>query len=134
MIFQKKNLRMFLLDGRIGHSTYLMFFLTIVNFIIISFNFLFEGNTIFGNIVTNMWLFSIIFFVFYIPGSILIGRWHRYTQVSTDYTILIKSNTTLAMMIRILLDIKTGKATKEEILEVRNLMLDIEKKEKDSFR
>lgn len=131
MIFQKKNLRMFLFDGRMGHTTYLMFFLTFVNFSIITFNFLIDGNPIFENIITNMWIFSIIFIVLYIPVSILIGRWHRYTQLTTEYTILHESNPTLATMIRILLDVQTGKATREEIQEVRNMMLDIEKKEKD---
>lgn len=131
MIFQKKNLRMFLLDGRMGHTTYLMFFLTFVNFSIIVFNFLIDGNPIFENIITNMWILSIIFIVLYIPVSILIGRWHRYTQISTEYSILIESNSILATMIRILLDVQTGKATKEDIQEVRNMMVDIEKKEKD---
>lgn len=133
MIFQKKNLRIFLLDGRMGHTTYLMFFLTFVNFSIIVFSFLIDGNPMFENILTDMWIFGVIFIVLYIPVSILIGRWHRYTQLTTEYIILHEANSTLATMIRILLDVKTGKATREEIQEVRNMMLDIEKKEKEYF-
>lgn len=122
-----------MLDGRMGHTTYLMFFLTFVNFSIIVFSFLIDGNPMFENILTDMWIFGVIFIVLYIPVSILIGRWHRYTQLTTEYIILHEANSTLATMIRILLDVKTGKATREEIQEVRNMMLDIEKKEKEYF-
>ena len=118
---------MFWLDGRIGHTTYLMFFLTFVNFIIISFNFLIEGNSFFNQIITHVLIFSIVFIILYVPVSILIGRWHRKTQLSTEMNILIESNSTLATMIKTLLDVYTGKASKEEIQEVRRMMLEIEK-------
>ena len=118
---------MFWLDGRIGHTTYLMFFLTFVNFIIITFNFLIEGNPIFDEILSHMWEFSLIFVILYIPISILIGRWHRKTQLSTEMDILVESNSILSTMIRTLLDVKTGRASKEEIEEFRKIMLDIEK-------
>ena len=119
---------MFWLDGRIGHTTYLMFFLTFTNFIIISFNFLIEGNSLFDEFLSHMWDFSLIFIAIYVPISIFIGRWHRKTQLSTEMDILIESNPILATMIRTLLDVQTGKATKEEIAEFRNIMLDIENK------
>ncbi len=118
---------MFWLDGRIGHTTYLMFFLTFTNFIIISFNFLIEGNSLLDEFLSHMWEFSLIFIAMYIPISIFIGRWHRKTQLSTEMDILIESNPILATMIRTLLDVQTGRATKEEIEEFRNIMLDIEK-------
>ena len=126
MIFGKIKTRILWLDGRIGHTTYLMFFLTFVNFIIISFNFLIEDNTILQEIIPSMWIFTIIFIVTYIPISILIGRWHRYTQVRTEHSILIESNPTLATMIKILLDVQTGVATKKEIDKVKKMMTDIE--------
>ncbi len=126
MIFGKIKTRVLWLDGRIGHTTYLMFFLTFVNFIIISFNFLIEDEAMLHDIIPSMWIFAIIFIVAYIPISILIGRWHRYTQLSAEYVILHEQNPVLATMIRTLLDVQTGVATKEEIDEFRKTMTDIE--------
>tara|TARA_B110001454_G_C12478600_1_gene333380 strand:+ start:48 stop:440 length:393 start_codon:yes stop_codon:yes gene_type:complete len=126
MIFGKIKTRVLWLDGRIGHTTYLMFFLTFVNFIIISFNFLIEDETMLHDIIPSMWIFAIIFIVAYIPISVLIGRWHRYTQLSAEYVILHEENPVLATMIRTLLDVQTGVATKEEIDEFRKTMTDIE--------
>jgi uncharacterized membrane protein YhaH (DUF805 family) len=126
MIFGKIKTRVLWLDGRIGHTTYLMFFLTFVNFIIISFNFLIEDNTTLQNIIPSMWIFTIAFIVTYIPISILIGRWHRYTQIKTEHSILIESNPVLATMIKILLDVQTGVASQEEIEKVKKMMTNIE--------
>jgi len=126
MLFSKIKTRVLWLDGRLGHTTYLMFFLTFVNFIIISFNFLIEDSTFLQEIIPSMWIFTIVFVITYIPISVLIGRWHRFTQVSTEYMILMEANSTLATMIKILLDVQTGKATKEEIGKIRKMLTDIE--------
>jgi hypothetical protein len=126
MIFEKINARILWLDGRIGHTTYLMFFLTFVNFIIISFNFLIEDSVMLKDIIPSMWIFSTIFIITYIPISILIGRWHRYTQLTTEYRILHEENPVIATMMKILLDVQTGVATKEEIAKVKKMMTDIE--------
>jgi len=126
MAFGKIRTRVLWLDGRLGHTTYLMFFLTFINFIIISFNFLIEDNTYLQEIIPSMWIFIIVFVITYIPISILIGRWHRFTQVRTEHSILVESNSTLATMIKILLDVQTGKATKDEIGEVRKMLTEIE--------
>ena len=56
MIFGKIKTRVLWLDGRIGHTTYLMFFLTFVNFIIISFNFLIEDNTTLPGVLDEMFI------------------------------------------------------------------------------
>ena len=128
MIFEKINARILWLDGRIGHTTYLMFFLTFVNFIIISFNFLIEDSVMLKDIIPSMWIFSTIFIITYIPISILIGRWHRYTQLTTEYRILHEENPVIATMMKILLDVQTGVATKEEIAEFRKMLTKIEKK------
>ena len=130
MIFGKIKTRVLWLDGRIGHTTYLMFFLTFVNFIIISFNFLIEDSVMLKDIIPSMWIFSTIFIITYIPISILIGRWHRYTQLTTEYRILHEENPVIATMMKILLDVQTGVATKEEIAEFRKMLTKIEKKKK----
>jgi hypothetical protein len=127
MIFQKFFLRKLWWDGRTGHSTYLMFFLVFVNFLLIAYNFLISGNEMFENTFSHLWLFSIIFVAFYFPVSILIGRWHTYTQISTDQSVHYYANPLFARMVKILLDQQTGEASEEEIKEFRKMLKNIEK-------
>ena len=133
MIFRKNFLRKLWWDSRMGHSNYLMFILALVNFVLIVYNFLIEGNAIFEEFVSNMWLFAIVFIVFYVPIAILIGRWHTNTQISVEWQIKMFEDPIMAKMIKMLLDVQTGKASKEEIEEFRKTMNEIEKKDINEF-
>ncbi len=133
MVFQKNFLRKFWWDGRMGHTNYLMFILALVNFVLIVYNFLIEGNEIFEEFVSNMWLFVTIFLLFYFPVAVLIGRWHTNTQISVEMTMKMFEDPIMAKMIRMLLDVQTGKASKEEIDEFRNTMIEIEKTDINEF-
>ena len=53
MVFQKKILREFWWAGRVGHSIYLTIFVGFVNFILITFNFLIEGNEMFEKLISE---------------------------------------------------------------------------------
>lgn len=114
---------------KIGHSTYLMFLLAIGNFILITYNYLLEGNAIFENHISNLWVFAIIFLALYFPISIIIGRWHTNTQISVDMTIRGLNNPVQAKMIKILLDVQTGKVSSEKMKEYREFIAKIENKE-----
>ena len=133
MILPKNFVRKLWLDGRLGHSTYLMFFLIFTNFILIFYNFMLDGNEIFENTISNLWIFVIIFVISYITVSIIIGRWHRHNQVSIDQAVWYNQNPMWAKMIRSLLDAQTGKASEEELEEFRDLMLKIEKQDINEF-
>jgi len=115
-------------EGRTGNSTYLMFILTLLNFILITHRFLIEKNTLFENFMSDLWFFGIIFIITYIPISILIGFWHRKTQWKVELTLKLLQNPMNAKMFRVMLDVQTGKATKEEIEEMGNILKNIEKK------
>ena len=127
MIIKENALRRIWLDGRNGHTVYLMFLLGFLNFIIITYAYLIEGNTIFEKLDLELWSFGIILIILYVPISILIGRWHKRTQLRTDMTFSIIHNPMITMMIRTLLDVQTGKATKDEIEEFRKMLIKIEK-------
>ena len=131
MIFQKKQLREFWWAVRMGHVNYLTIFLGFVNFILITYNFLIDGNEILESMVSEIWIFSIIFLILYIPISILIGRWHSNTQIHVDNELKMFENPIMARMIRTLLDVQTGKASEKEIEDFRNAVLKIEKQKKD---
>ena len=127
MIHQKKLIRKLWLDGRNGTTNYFLLLLAMTNFILITYNFLIEDNTIFNNLISTMWTYVIIFVITYVPISILIGKWHTDTRLRVDVTMKMNRDPIYARMIRTLLDVQTGKASQEEIQEFRKEMEEIEK-------
>ena len=115
-------------EFRQGHSVYLIFVLTFVNFILIAYRLLIERVDAFKEIVPELWIFALLFIVIYVPAATLIGFWHRHTQLKVESTMVQQQNPVLAKMIRTLLDVQTGKASEEEIKEFRKMLLSIEKK------
>lgn len=115
-------------EFRLGHSTYLIFLLTFMNFILISYRLLIERISFLQEIVPELWIFMVLFLIIYIPTSIGIGFWHRKTQMKVENTLGYLENPVLAKMFRVMLDVKTGTATKEEIEEFRKFLLSIERK------
>ena len=115
-------------EFRQGHSIYLIFMLTFVNFILIAYRLLIEKVAIFKELIPELWIFAVLFIACYIPAAILIGLWHRRTQLRVETTIVNQQNPVLARMIRTLLDVQTGVASKEEIKEFREMLESIEKK------
>lgn len=115
-------------EFRIGHGIYLIFILTFVNFILISYRLLIERIPFLEEIVPELWVFMVLFLAFYVPAAIIIGFWHRKTQLRVESTLVQQQNPMLAKLFRTMLDVKTGKASKEEIEKFRKFLLDIEKK------
>jgi len=115
-------------EFRQGHGIYLIFVLTFTNFILISYRLLIEKVAFIKELIPELWLFVILFIAIYIPAAIIIGFWHRKTQLRVEATLITQQNPILAMMIRTLLDVQTGKATKDEIEEFRKMLIKIEKK------
>ena len=114
------------LEARYGHTSYLIFSLTIVNFVLISYRFLIEKDPILNEILSDLWIFAAILMIFYVPTSILIGYWHRHTQLSTENTIKRLEDPLLAHICRIILDSRIGKASEKEIIELKVLLSKIE--------
>ena len=115
-------------EFRQGHSIYLIFMLTFVNFILIAYRLLIEKVTVFKELIPELWIFAALFIICYIPAATLIGFWHRRTQLRVETTLVNQQNPILAKMIRTLLDVQTGIASEEEIKEFRNMLEKIEKK------
>ncbi len=131
MIFQKNMIRKLWYDARTGTTHYYLLLLSMLNFILITYNFLIEGTIIFDNLISNMWIYGIIFLVLYFPISVMIGRWHTNSQISVDLTVKMHKDPIMAKMVRTLLDVQTGVATEEEIIEFRKQMAEIEKQNID---
>jgi hypothetical protein len=130
---QKNLLRKMWWDGRMGHANYLMFSLQFINFILIAYHFLIEGNEIFEIFLFDLWVFGTIFIICYLPISILIGRWHTNTQLRVDYEIRMFEDPKFAKMIKGLLNVQTKISTKKEIEEFRSFLIEIEKTDIKEF-
>ncbi|RZD47638.1 MAG: hypothetical protein CXT78_02290 [Thaumarchaeota archaeon] len=130
---QKNLLRKMWWDGRMGHLTYLMFSLQLINFLLITYNFLIEGEQIFQTFLSDLWLFGTIFMIFYIPISILIGKWHTETQISIEMTMKMYEDPITAKMVRGLFDVQNNVSSKKEIEEFRNFLIEIEKRDIKEF-
>ena len=113
-------------DFRQGHSYYLIFLLSLGNFILISHRLLIERIPILDEIMGNLGIFSVLFIFLYIPVAIIIGRWHRKSQLKIDLDVTLRQNPLFAKMIRVLLDAQTGKASKEELEDFRKILKQIE--------
>jgi len=115
-------------DFRQGHSVYLIFLLSFSNFILIFHRLLVERVEFLDKIFSELWVFILVFFIAYVPIAILIGAWHRRTQLRVDVEQSMINNPIMAKMFRILLDMQSGKITAQEMEEMRNFLLSIENK------
>ena len=114
-------------DFRQGHSLYLIFVLTFSNFVLIFHRLLIERVPALEQVFSELWVFLVVFVLAYIPIAILVGLWHRKKQLKIDQEYQIRENFMLAKMFRMVIDIQTGKASKEEIEKFRDFLLSIEK-------
>lgn len=115
-------------EFRQGHGIYLIFILTFVNFILISYRLLIEKIPLLNKLIPELWIFVVMFLGLYIPAAILIGLWHRRTQLRVENTITLQQNPFFAKMFRTLLDVHTKKASEKEITEFRKFLTEIESK------
>jgi len=111
---------------RYGHAIYLIFVLTFANFVLIFHRLLIERVEFLSEIFSSLWIFVVIFIVIYIPVAIIIGHWHRKTQVKIEQELFLRQNPMFAKWFRILLETQTGQASKEEVENLRNLLKAIE--------
>jgi len=115
-------------EERTGHTIYLIYILTFVNYILITYTFFIEKIPFFQELIPHLWIFVVIFLVSYIPASTIIGYWHRRTQLKVETTIKLLESPLWAKMFRTVMDVQTGKASKEEIEKMRQLLTKIEKR------
>ena len=113
-------------DFRQGHGLYLIFAMTFTNFVLIFYRLLVEQIEFLGDLFSNLWLFVIIFLSVYIPVAILIGNWHRKTQMRIEHEQSMKQSPLMAKNFRIMLDLLEGKASTKEVEDLRKFWKSIE--------
>jgi len=122
------------LDFRNGHSIYLAFVLTFINFILITYNFAVTKLTFFHGIIDSLWIFALLFIAIYIPAAIIIGYWHRRNQYSVENEAMIRENWIWAWVMRYEIRLIQGKTTpKENELMVQYLEAILKRQKKDAL-
>jgi hypothetical protein len=113
------------LDFRNGHGIYLVFFMTVAQFLIIQYRLLLNNIPLFHSI--PLWAFAIVFVVMYLPLAAIIGYWHRRTQYNVENQTHFERNPILATQTLFLIDLIDGKVTEEEKKQMRRYLLKIMK-------
>jgi hypothetical protein len=111
------------LDFRNGHGIYLVFLMTVAQFLIIQYRLLLNNIPLFHSI--PLWVFTIVFVVMYVPLGAIIGYWHRRTQYNVDNQTHFERNPIGATMYLFLFDLIDGKVTEEEKRQMRRYLLKI---------
>jgi hypothetical protein len=110
------------LDFRNGHSIYLVFVLTFVNFILITYNFAIKSVPFLQGIIDNTVVFAILFIVVYVPAAILIGYYHRKKQYVIENEAWLKENWIWAWISMYQIRLIEGKVTPEETRQVKEYL------------
>lgn len=118
------------LDFRNGHSIYLSFMLTFVNFILITYNFAIGKIPLLHDLISNTFVFAFIFVALYIPTAISIGYWHRKRQYAVENEAMLKENWVWAWISLYQIRLIEGKVTSEESKVVRDYLEAILKAQK----
>ena len=105
---------------------YLIFAMTFTNFVLIFYRLLIEQIEFLEDVITNLWIFVIIFLSVYIQVAILIGNWHRKTQMKIEHEQAMKQNPLMAKNFRIMLDLLESKASAKEVEDFRKFLKSIE--------
>ena len=121
MVLKNKYIKRRWLDFRNGHSIYLVFLLSLVNFILIVYNFAILKVPFISSFL-NLPLFIVIFFLIYIPAAILIGYWHRRNQYAVENEALLQENWIFAWIAIYQIRLIKGKTTPEEDQAVLNYL------------
>ncbi len=111
------------LDFRNGHGIYLVFFMTVGQFLIIQYRLLLNDIPLFHSIPLSA--FAIVFVAMYVPLAGIIGYWHRRTQYNVENQTHFERNPILATQTLFLIDLIDGKVTQEEKKQMRRYLLKI---------
>lgn len=130
VIINNQFLRKRWLDFRNGHSIYLVFILTFVNFILIAYNLAIERVPFLSNIFDSVTTFTLVFIAIYVPAAMLIGYWHRKNQYSVENEAYIQENWISAWLLRHQIRLIEGKVSPEETEEVLRYLENIMKRYK----
>jgi hypothetical protein len=117
------------LDFRQGHTIYLVFAMTFLNFITIQYALLIDRVPALNSIFSNLWVFALVFIGAYMPLAIVIGYWHRKTQWKVEQEAMFNENVVQARLWLFMIRLVQGKVSEKERAEMQEMLEKIIKKQ-----
>ena len=88
------------MEFRWGHGVYLTFFLSFINFLLITYRLLIENIPILNQWFPRLVVYSVFMLIVYIPLAIAVGYMHRKKQLKIDQTLIAEQNPYFAEILR----------------------------------
>ena len=104
--------------------------MTFANFITIQYQLLIDQLPYLEGIFNSIWIFAIMFILFYVPLSIVLGYWHRKSQWKVEQDALFRENKVGAIMWMYVIDLIEGNVSEEDKKLMREALLGITRGEK----
>jgi ABC-type bacteriocin/lantibiotic exporter with double-glycine peptidase domain len=79
-------------EFRWGHSVYLVFALSFLNFLLITYRLLIEHVPFLESLFPNLTTYAAIALTVYVPIAVLVGHFHRKRQLRTDIVLQAEQN------------------------------------------
>lgn len=129
-----KGLRAFMIrrwiDFRNGHSMYLAFTLSFINFILIFYRLLVEKVAMLHTLLPELWMFAAVFLTTYPIIACIVGWVHRYKVVPIESVVRGEVGSFSAMIWRTLIDyiLSPNHETVNQLKKLRDYLEEIEKR------
>ena len=107
--------------------------MTFANFITIQYQLLIDQLPYLEGIFNSIWIFAIMFILFYVPLSIILGYWHRKSQWKVEQDALFRENKVGALMWMYVIDLIEGNVSEEDKKLMREALLKITRGETRLF-
>lgn len=104
--------------------------MTFANFITIQYQLLIDQLPYLEGIFNSIWIFAIMFILFYVPLSIVLGYWHRKSQWKVEQDALFRENKVGAIMWMYVIDLIEGNVSEEDKKLMKEALLKITRGDK----
>lgn len=116
------------LEFRTGHAIYLAFAVSLATFVIIAHRLLIERIPFLSQTFGDLTTFTILFVIVYIPIAVLMGQWHYKYQYKVESTVQFMQNPGMLKAFRLILELQTDTADKNDVDAFKKLLKNLEKK------
>ena len=93
-------------EFRIGNKMYIGFSIALLNFVLIFQRFFIEMTNSIHEVISNIAIFAVLFFIIYIPITLVVGKWHYKNQFRVDNSMEFFKESGLLKCYKLLFDLK----------------------------
>jgi len=112
---------------------YIGFSIALLNFVLIFQRFFIDMTDSVHEFISNIAIFALLFFIIYIPITLVVGKWHYNNQYRVDNSMEFFKESGLVKCYKLLFDLKTNSANPEEIQAFKKMLQKFEEKSKVTF-